>query len=137
MKDGKHVLCMGHDTEGEGLVPHVVSRSLCLMETRPGCSTCPNSRFVLRFQLRVADQTVACPRWASEEDRKNGQETLDYVSVQRDTCIRLKPFSFCELCPNSNPAREAMVERKWVEIEARRLRIERELDEEERDGRGM
>ncbi len=134
MKDGKFVRCTEHDTEGEGLVPHVVSRALCLMETRPGCSTCPNSRFVLRFQLRVADQVVACPRWASEEDQKNGEDALDYVAVQRDTCIRLKPFSFCSVCPNSDPAKEPMVERKWVELEARRRRIERELDEEEMDG---
>lgn len=130
VRDGKFVLCENNVTE-EGQVPHVVDRALCLMETRPGCGTCPHSKFVLRFQLRVADQMVACPSWATDDDRKNRRDTLDYLPVQRDTCIREKPFPFCAECPNSNPANEPKTERKWFELEERRRRIERELDEEE------
>ncbi len=132
MRDGKYVLCDSDITE-EGQMPHVVDRALCLMEVRAACSTCPKSRFSLRFQLRASDQLVACPRWESEEDRKNGLDTLDYVQVRRDTCLNEKPFPFCATCQNSDPTKDPMIERKWVELEARRRRIERELDEEDLD----
>ena len=113
--------------------PHMVERTLCLLGARENCGTCPHSRFVVRFQLRVADQVVACPVWASEEDRKKRQDPVDYQAVQRDTCVRVKPYPFCEECPNGKAGAPARTTRKWFELEERQKRIERELDEEERD----
>lgn len=131
-KDGRYVLCTANTPED--IVPQMVDRTLCLLETREGCATCPRARFSVRFQLRVLDQMVACPIWASEEDRKNRQDPMDYQGVQRDTCFRLQPYPHCPDCPNSKPAENPRTERKWFELEERNRRIERELDEEERDG---
>jgi len=132
-KDGKYVICTS-DPEGQGVeVTHSVSRALCLLGTRPGCGTCANSQFDLLFQIRVADQVVACPRWRDKEDQENKRDPLDYVAVQRDTCIRFKPFDFCEACPNSKPGALPQTAPKWFEEQERARRIELELDQEERD----
>lgn len=131
-KDGKTVHCVTQSPDGP--VEQWVHRTLCLVEAREECPTCPHRQFSVRFRLRVADQLVACPRWRSEEERQQGKDPVDYVTVQRDTCTRLRPFPFCEKCPNSNPAESPRSERRWVQEEARRRRIELELDEEERSG---
>jgi ferredoxin len=103
------------------------------MKLREACGTCKNSMVAIRFQLRVVDQLVACPRWRNEEERKERKDPLDYVQVQRDTCVRVKPFPHCVSCPNSNPSKSPQTQAKWFELEERRKRIERELDEEEQD----
>lgn len=118
----------------EGLVVHWVSRVLCLLETRPGCPTCPRRQFTIRFQLRSADHLVACPIWNSENSRLRKEDPIDYQTVQRETCFHLKPYAFCQNCPNSDPSADPRVTRRWVEMEERQRRIELELDEEERDG---
>ena len=132
-KDNKTVHCIQHTPEGP--ISHWVDRTVCLLEMREGCPTCPHSRFVVRFQLRVVDQLVACPRWGSEGEERDRKDPVDYVTVQRDTCIRQRPYTFCQRCPNSSPSEEPRVERRWFEMEERQRRIELELDEEERDGR--
>lgn len=132
-KDGKFVWC-NSGADGEP-VDHEVSRVLCLLSSRPGCPVCPNSQFDMLFQIRVTDQMVACPRWGSEDDFKNKRDPLDYVAVQRDTCIRESPFPFCEDCPNSRAAAMPETQPKWFELKERMRRIELELDEEELDER--
>lgn len=130
-KDGKIVACEHVPSMLEG-IPAEVSRTTCLLKAKEQCGTCPNSRVVLRFQLRVVDQVVACPRWESEEDRRERRDPLDYVEVRRDTCIRVKPFDHCDSCPNSSAGELPRIHARWFEEEERRRRIERELDEEER-----
>ena len=118
----------------DGPVVHWVCRSLCLLEARPGCSTCPHSQFVVRFQLRSADHLVACPIWRSERSRQLNEDPMDYQTVQRETCFHLKPYVFCERCPNSDPSADPRTTQRWVEMEERQRRIELELDEEDRNG---
>ena len=118
----------------EGPVTHWVDRSLCLLEARPGCPFCPHRQFVVRFQLRSADHLVACPIWRSEKSRLAKEDPMDYQTVQRETCFHLKPYAFCQDCPNSDPSASPRVTTKWVEMEERQRRIDLELDEEERNG---
>jgi hypothetical protein len=118
----------------DGPVTHWVSRVLCLLEARPGCQMCPHRQFTVRFQLRSADHLVACPIWNSEKSRLLKEEPIDYQAVRRETCFHLKPYVFCQSCPNSNPSEDPRTYRRWVETEERQRRIELELDEEERNG---
>jgi hypothetical protein len=59
---------------------------------------------------------------------------MDYQTVQRETCFHLRPYAFCDSCPNSDPSADPRTIRQWVELEERQRRIGLELDEEERDG---
>ena len=118
----------------DGTVVHWVNRTLCLLEVRPGCPVCPHRQFVVRFQLRSADHLVACPIWRSEKSRQLKEDPMDYQTVQRETCFHLKPYAFCDSCPNSDPSADPRTTRQWVELEERQRRIGLELDEEERDG---
>ena len=124
---GKSVLCVSEESE------HWIDRTLCLSGTRkPECPTCPHSRFVVRFRLRVFDQVVACPRWESEEDRKNRKDPLDYVPIQRDICVNEKPFLQCDGCPNGDLSEAPRDGHGWFQEQERKRRIDLELDEEER-----
>jgi hypothetical protein len=125
-RDGKVVVCTDPDS------PHTVDRIVCLLGGRPGCGTCPNRNFTIRFHLRVVDQPVACPRWASEEERLARNDPIDYVPVPRGICLTQKPFLQCGDCPNSRAGEAARKDPKWWEKEERARKIELELDEEER-----
>lgn len=128
----KYVQCMSGLEEGDA--PHTVHRAVCLMGLREHCGACPNGQFALRFRLREPDEVVLCPRWASEEDRGRKQDPQGYEPVYRTTCLNSRPFPFCSECPNSLASNKGMKEPKWFELEERRKRIEKELDEEERNG---
>lgn len=109
--------------------PHTVDRVLCVLGARSACGTCPNRIFKLRFQFRVVDQTVACPRWASEEERKERKDPIDYVMVSRGDCLQ-KPYSQCEGCPNSNQSQYPRNHPRWWELEQRSKKLQLALDEE-------
>ncbi len=128
MSDGKTVVCIDPDQ------PHTVDRIVCLFGTRPSCSGCPNRVFKVRFQLKVVDQTVACPRWASEEERKERKEPVGYVMVSRGSCL-IRPYLQCESCPNSQASERPRSQVRWWELEERARKLELELDEEEKDER--
>lgn len=127
MSDGKMVVC----TDPEQ--PHTVDRLICLLGTRAKCQGCPNRVFTVRFQLKVTDQTVACPRWASEEERKERNDPVSYVMVPRGSCLT-HPFLQCESCPNGQASERPRSQQRWWELEEKARRLELELDEEERDG---
>ena len=102
-KSGKFVTC--HDwAPKQRNRGHSVSRALCLMDTREGCSTCLHSRFVLRIPMGAGDQIVSCPRWDGSQSRNKGGVPVLYVQIRRETCLRARPFEFCTSCPNSKPA---------------------------------
>jgi hypothetical protein len=129
MSNGKTVLCT-IDVCGEE-VHHWVDRSICLLETRPACSTCPNSQFEVLFQIRIGDQMVACPRWEDQNEMRQNKDPDGYVFTKRYVCLTEKPFPFCIRCPNansSNPPRDTL---KWFEREERQRQIEEQLDKEE------
>jgi len=128
----KTVPCVTESSDGP--VVHWVDRFLCLLETRENCPICPHRQFVVRFQLRAADHLVACPIWRSEKSRELKEDPMDYQTVQRETCFNLKPYLFCQHCPNSDPSADPKITRRWVETEERQKKIELMLDEEERDG---
>ncbi len=130
--NGKVVLCVVGNTP-EGPIEQPTSRAVCLTKPKEQCQTCPNSSFRMAFQFRAVDQLVACPRWESAEAEKEGRDPLDYEMVRRDTCLRLKPFTFCSSCPNGKYTAAPRSEPRWVEEEARLRRIELELDEEARE----
>jgi hypothetical protein len=111
-------------------VDQYVERTLCILETRPGCSNCPNSQLEVLFQIRIGDQVVACPRWKSESDRREQLPALGYAFVPRVLCLTEKPFPFCPSCPNSKPSELPRAEVGWREEEEHRKKIELELDEE-------
>ncbi len=125
MSNGKVVVCTDPDQ------PHTVERTICLLGSRAACIGCPNRVFKVRFQLKVVDQTVACPRWVSEEERKERKEPVDYVMVPRGLCLT-KPYFQCETCPNSLTSERPRSQPRWWEIEEKIKRLERDLDEEER-----
>lgn len=129
--DGKTVLC---ESYGIWPVAHTVSRALCAMNARPECGGCPNGKFVVRVQLRVVDQVVACPQWVSETERGERQDPSHYIGVRRETCLKAKPYPFCLDCPNGRAENLPRLHPKWFEEEERQRRIELQLDEEERDG---
>lgn len=129
MSDGKTVLCIDDPEK-----PHTVDRTLCLLGVRPSCPGCPNRVFKVRFQLKVVDQEVACPRWASEEERKERKEPVSYVMVARGSCLT-KPYLQCESCPNSQASQPPRSQVRWWELEEKAKRLELDLDEEEKDAR--
>lgn len=126
-RNGKTVTCTDPET------PHSVDRLICLAKTRPNCQGCPNSHFTIRFQARVGDQQVACPRWRSEEERIERKDPLDYVTVSRGLCLSVHPFPQCDGCPNGQADQPPRIYAKWWEVEERARKIELELDEEERE----
>lgn len=111
--------------------PHSVNRVLCLLGTKQACGTCPHQVFKLRFQLRIVDQNTACPRWTSEEERKERKDPTEYVMVSRGGCLQ-RPYLQCEGCPNSDPAQYPRSQPRWWELEERARKLELELDEEAR-----
>jgi|SRR3954469_11839057 hypothetical protein len=126
-QNGKTVTC----TDPEA--PHSVDRASCLAKKKPECAACPNSHFTIRFQSRIGDQQVACPRWRLEEDRLARREPTDYVSVPRSMCLTLRPFDQCIGCVNGQASEPPRIYSKWWEAEERARKIELELDEEERE----
>lgn len=131
-KDGMTVICLG-DRDEEGVpLERSVNRIFCLLETKAQCPTCPKSQFKARFQLRVVDQIVACPKWETEADRLLRRDPLGYVMTSRSVCLSEKPFTHCPDCHNGSPRAAPRTQIGWVEEEERQRRIELELDEEER-----
>jgi hypothetical protein len=111
--------------------PHSVNRVLCVLGARSACSTCPNRIFKLRFQFRIVDQTTACPRWASEEVRKERKDPLGYVMLSRGECLQ-RPYLQCEDCPNSDPVQYPRSQIRWWEAEEKARKLQLALDEEDK-----
>jgi hypothetical protein len=127
-RNGKTVLCTS-GIDGEE-VNHWVGRELCLLESRPACGSCPNSKIDMVFQIGLGQQTVACPRWESDKQQREGQSP-SYVFIDRKVCLTEKPFSFCPSCPNSNPSELPRDGLKWLDEDIRKRKIEAELDTED------
>lgn len=126
----KSVLCNSDPEASE-----TVNRVLCLLGARPGCGICPNKGFNIRFQFRIVDQAVMCPRWASEEQRLARADTVEYVAVSRTTCLGEKPFLQCVDCPNGVATERPRTVDKWWDLEQKARRLELDLDDEEKDVR--
>ena len=131
-KNGKYVTCMAGTPDWPGA--QEVSRVICAQEGRgEACRSCPRGSFKLRFPIQIGLQNVACPRWASEREREQKDDPVDYVAVRRDTCLNEKPFLFCSSCPNGKASEVPRTLPKWFEREEHQRRIELALDEEERE----
>lgn len=126
--DGKFIYCGMGTPDWQG--PQEVQRVLCLTRSRGEiCETCPGSSFTLRIQVGIGRQSVACPRWKDDEDRRRRREPRDYVLRHRETCLNDKPFAYCPSCPNSDPSLPPQGKPGWWEEELRReVDIEEETE---------
>ena len=121
---GRTVTCHRWAPKSEA-APHQVTREVCLRKPDEVCQTCPHSRFLVRIQVGIGNQAVACPRWKSETDWRLGDSPESYVIARRELCLTQKPFDFCVECPNSRAKNPPTQEPGWVSAMLRDLRAKR------------
>jgi len=75
------------------------------------CDVCEHVRFTLKFQSRIGDQEVACPRWKSLDDKLDHKKP-SYVHMRREICLTKAP------CPNQDAKNPPVNEEGWYERRA-------------------
>ena len=117
---GLTVLCDG-EAPKSGASMKVFNRFFCIVGYHGSeiCGTCEHSRFVLRFQARIGDQVVACPRWKSLDDKLDRKKPF-YVHQRREICLTQRPFDYCSSCQNQRPQNPPENKEGWWEEERAR-----------------